>query len=348
MSKRHVLIDATQYSNWSEKIFHQMNKAGLSAVCVTICYHENFRETVANITAWNRRFADLSGVLMLCRSGQEILQAAKEGRTGIIYALQNCSAIEDDIGLVEILHQLGVRVMQLTYNNQSLLAAGCYEDSDSGITRFGKQVISEMNRLGMIIDMSHSAEKSTLQAMDYSRRPVAITHANPADWHPSIRGKSHAVLRRLKETKGMLGLSLYPHHLKGGSNCTLQEFCKMVADVADTVGIDHIGIGSDLCQNQPDEVVNWMRNGRWSRNRDFGEGTASNPGFPPQPTWFQNNEDFPRLRDGLTEIGFSENDTQRILGENWLRFFSEGFEPEDFPHEIEEKSRISLKNKSGS
>jgi len=340
VSKKQVLIDATQYSNWSEQIFRQMNKAGLSAVCVTICYHENFRETVANISTWNRRFTDFPEFLTLCRSSQDILLAVKEGRTGIIYALQNCSAIEDDINLVEILHRLGVRVMQLTYNNQSLLASGCYEESDSGITRFGKQVISEMNRMGMIIDMSHSAEKSTLQAMDYSRRPLAITHANPADWHPSIRSKSRAVLRKLGETKGMLGLSLYPYHLKGGSNCTLQEFCKMVANVVDTVGIDHIGIGSDLCQNQPDEVVNWMRNGRWSRSRDFGEGTASNPGFPPQPIWFQNNEDFPRLRDGLIEIGFSEKDTQMILGENWLRFFSEGFEPEGVTSEKKSSQHI--------
>ena len=119
----------------------------------------------------------------------------------------------------------------------------------------------------------------------------------------------------------------------------------MVANVVDVVGIDGIGIGSDLCQNQPDEVVNWMRNGRWSRSRDYGEGTASNPGFPPQPIWFQNSEDFPRLRDGLIEVGFSEDDTQRILGENWLRFFSEGFEPEDLSHEMKETTKMLHKRK---
>ena len=91
--------------------------------------------------------------------------------------------MEDDIGLVEILHTLGARFMQLSYNNQSLLATGCYEADDSGITRMGRQVIKEMNRVGMVIDMSHSAERSTLEAIEISERPIAITHANPAFWH---------------------------------------------------------------------------------------------------------------------------------------------------------------------
>ena len=91
----------------------------------------------------------------------------------------NCSPIEDDINLVEKVHQLGCRFMQLTYNNQSLLATGCYEKVDSGVTNFGREVIREMNRVGLVVDMSHSAEKSTLDAIELSEKPIAITHANP-------------------------------------------------------------------------------------------------------------------------------------------------------------------------
>jgi membrane dipeptidase len=124
---------------------------------------------------------------------------------------------------VEILHTLGLRFMQLSYNNQSLLATGCYEAEDPGLTRMGREVIAEMNRVGLVVDMSHSAERSTLEAMEVSQRPIAITHANPAFWHPARRNKSDTVLRALAETGGMLGFSLYPHHLKGGSDCTLQD-----------------------------------------------------------------------------------------------------------------------------
>jgi microsomal dipeptidase-like Zn-dependent dipeptidase len=104
--------------------------------------------------------------------------------TGIVFGAQNCSPIEDDVGLVEIVHDLGLRFMQLSYNNQSLLATGCYEAEDPGLTRMGRQVVKEMNRVGLVVDMSHSAERSTLEAIEASERPIAITHANPAFWHP--------------------------------------------------------------------------------------------------------------------------------------------------------------------
>ena len=98
--------------------------------------------------------------------------------------------------------------MQLSYNNQSLLATGCYESDDPGITRMGRQVIREMNRVGLVVDMSHSAERSTLEAIEISERPLAITHANPSFWHSALRNKSDAVLNALAESGGMLGFSL--------------------------------------------------------------------------------------------------------------------------------------------
>jgi len=140
--------------------------------------------------------------------------------------------------------------MQLTYNNQSLLATGCYEEGDSGVTRFGREVIKEMNRVGMIIDMSHSAEHSTLQTIELSQRPIAITHANPFRWHQALRNKSDDVLKALGHSGGMLGFSMYPFHLNNGPDCTLDDFCGMIMDTAELIGIDHIGIGSDLCQNK--------------------------------------------------------------------------------------------------
>jgi membrane dipeptidase len=233
--------------------------------------------------------------------------------------------IEDDIGLVEIMHTLGLRFMQLSYNNQSLLATGCYEDEDPGLTRMGREVIAEMNRVGLVVDMSHSAERSTLEAIEASARPIAITHANPASWHPARRNKSDTVLRALAETGGMLGLSLYPHHLKGGSACTLQDFCDMAARAAEVMGAERLAIGSDLCQDQPDSVVEWMRVGRWTKRIDYGEGSADAPGFPPQPGFFRDNRDFPNLRDGLSNAGFDRADVDAIVGDNWLRFFDDSF-----------------------
>jgi len=189
----------------------------------------------------------------------------------------------------------------------------------------GRQVIAEMNRVGLVVDMSHSAERSTLEAIEASSRPIAITHANPSFWHPALRNKSDEVIRALSESGGMIGFSLYPHHLHEGSDCTLESFCEMIAKTADRFGIEHIGIGSDLCQDQPDAVVEWMRNGRWTTERDFGEGSADKPGFPAQPAWFRDSRDFPNIAAGLAKVGFDDQSVAAVMGNNWLRFFEQSF-----------------------
>ena len=254
-------IDGLQYCNWSRSIFEEMAEVGLNAVHVTIAYHEMFRETVLQIERWNRWFEEHSDLILHGRSVQDIDEAKASGRTAIVFGSQTPAPIEDDIGLVEILHTLGLRFMQLTYNNQSLLAAGCYETSDSGLTRMGREVVKEMNRVGLVVDMSHSAERSTIEAAEISDRPIVVSHANPFDWHPARRNKSRAVIEAVVANGGMIGFSLYPHHLRGGSDCSLDSFCGMIADQVERHGLEPFGIGSDLCRGQPDSVVEWMRVG---------------------------------------------------------------------------------------
>jgi microsomal dipeptidase-like Zn-dependent dipeptidase len=318
-------IDGLQYGNWSEKIFRQLREGGVDAVHVTISYHETFRETVLNIEEWNRWFERFPDLLFQGRSAADVQKAQATGRTAIFFGAQNPSCIEADIGLVEVLHTLGLRFMQLTYNNQSLLASGCYEAEDSGLSRMGRAVVAEMNRVGMVVDMSHSAERSTLDAIAQSARPIAITHANPASWHPARRNKSDTVLKALAASGGILGFSVYPHHMKDGSDCSLQEFCQMVACTADLIGTAALAIGTDLCQDQPDSVVDWMRSGRWTKEVDIGEGSIASPGFPRMPDWFQDNRHFGAIAAGLGGVGFSAAEIGDIMGGNWLDFFARSF-----------------------
>ena len=318
-------IDGLQYANWSEKVFREMRAGDVDAVHVTIAYHENFRETVANVEAWNLLFEKHADLIMHGKTADDVRIAKETNRTAIIFGFQNPSPIEDDIGLVEIVHTLGARFMQLTYNNQSLLATGCYEAKDPGVTRMGREVIREMNRVGLVVDMSHSAERSTIEAAEISERPIVVTHANPHSWHAALRNKSDAVMKALSESGGMMGFSMYPQHLNGGGNCTLESFCTMIARTAEQMGVDHIALGSDLCQDQPDSVVEWMRVGRWTKKIDYGEGSAAAPGFPDMPEWFGGNADFSNIESGLRAVGFDETDIHKVMGNNWLRFFEENF-----------------------
>ena len=321
-------IDGLQYANWSEKIFRQLRESSMDAVHVTIAYHENLRETILNFEQWNRWFEQYPDLITKGLWAQDIDRAMETGRTAIFFGFQNHSPMEDDISLVEILHTLGARFMQLSYNNQSLLATGCYEQEDTGITRMGRQVIKEMNRVGLVVDMSHSADRSTIEAAEISARPIAITHANPYEWAPALRNKRDDVMRAVTENGGMFGFSLYPHHLRDKSNCTLESFCAMIARAAEKYGTEHFGIGSDLCQDQPDSVVEWMRVGRWSKAIDYGEGSIDNPGFPVMPKWFRDNRDFGNIEAGLRAVGMSDSETAAIMGSNWYRFFAENFIPQ--------------------
>ena len=320
-------IDGLQYANWSEAIFRQMRDGNVGAVHVTITYHETFRETVLQMERWNRWFESFPDLIFQGRRADDVTKAQREGRTAIFFGAQNPSCMEDDIGLIEILHTLGLRFMQLTYNNQSLLATGCYEADDTGLTRMGKEVVAEMNRVGMVIDMSHSGRRSTLEAIEASSRPIAITHANPHSWHPARRNKTEDVLKALGQSGGMLGVSIYPHHLKDGPSCSLQSFCDMIVRTADLMGPDCIGIGSDLCQGHPDSVVEWMRVGRWTKSIDYGEGSADNAGFPPMPSWFKDNRDFGNISDGLRAAGMDQAGIDGVMGANWYRFFGSSFGP---------------------
>jgi membrane dipeptidase len=316
-------IDGLQFCHWSREIFLEMREAGLSAVHATAAYHEGFRATVDRLVEWNWRFRDHADLILPWRDADDIDAARASGRIAIALGVQNPLPIEDDLGLVEVLHRLGVRVLQLTYNNQSLLGCGWTEAEDSGLTRMGREVVREMNRAGMLIDLSHAGERTTLDAIAASARPVAVTHATPAYWRPGGRQVSDRVLRALGESGGMLGLSLYPLHLTDGSRTTLAAFCEMAAKVAEMIGVDKLGIGSDLCKGQSDTAVQWMREGKWIRP----DPAQPRPTFPPQPAWFRDSRDFANLAAGLRAAGFAEAEVDMILGGNWLRFLKAAFRP---------------------
>lgn len=329
MYKDQIIIDGLQYCKWDREYFLSLQKSGITAVHVTLVYHEMARETLTRFAQWNKLFEQNSDLIMPIMSMSDVQLAKSTGKVGIFFGAQNCSPIDDEIGLIEVMRKQGLLIMQLTYNNQSLLATGCYEKNDSGITRFGKQAIAEMNRVGMIIDMSHSAQKSTLEAIDLSSRPICISHANPIFAHDALRNKSDEVIKALASRGGLLGFSLYPFHLPNSSACTLDDFCAMIAKTADLVGVDHLGIGSDLCLNQPQEVLEWMRNGKWSKAMDYGEGSSSNSGWPDDLSWFKDEHGMENIYNGLIKYGFQEKEANQILGGNWFNFLDDGLKPKN-------------------
>lgn len=317
-----MLIDALNCSNWNGALFSEAQAAGVTGAHVTLAVWETAREALSEIDRWYRLLREHPDKVIHVTQAADLDQAKREGKVGIIFGFQNSSPIEDDLGLVEIFYRLGVRVIQLTYNNQSLLGAGCYEDHDGGLTRFGKEVVQEMNRLGMVVDLSHVGEKTTLDAISYSTMPVAVTHSNPKALVDIKRNKSDQVLKSLAEHDGMLGCSLYPH-LIGGRDVSLTQFCEGIAHAANLMGSERIGLGTDLVRECTPAYLNWLRMGRWTRTVDYGAGSADLPGWPEWQDWFQSAHDFPNVAQGLLDIGFTQTEVDGIMGKNWYRFFKQ-------------------------
>ena len=316
-------IDALHVSNWDRELFEELRAGDLMCVHVTCAIWEDTGEALQDLGRWNRKFQEHADLILPVRSGADLEFAKAKGRTGIILGFQNTSPIEDKFAFVELFHTLGVKIMQLTYNNQNLIGGSCYEPSDSGLSRFGQLIVREMNRLGMIIDLSHVGERTSLDAIEASSRPVAITHANPYSFCAHPRNKSDKVLKALAVNGGVLGCAIIPD-LSGGSEVALSSWCEMIARTVDLMGIDHIGIGSDSVRKCTDETIAWMRMGRWSPVMDYDPGPAV---WHRWPEWFQTPADFPNLAAGLLKQGFHRDEVAAIMGGNWLRFFSEGFKP---------------------
>jgi len=323
-----LIIDALQYNNPHRDRFEEWRAGGVGCVHVTLAIWENARETLSVIGQWNRHFEKNADLIALAKTGQDIEAIAASGRTAVVFGFQDTSPFEDDIELIEVFHQLGVRIAQLTYNVQNRVGAGCWEDDSLGVSKFfGRNVIAEMNRVGMLVDVSHCTERTCFDAIEYSTRPIAITHANPqefvgTDIELNRRNMSTDLIRALAETGGVIGLSNYPKIMKGGSDCTLETFLDMVAWTVDLVGADAVGLGTDFYDGWPVSQIKWWRAGRWAR-----ESAVPITGFSDWPSWFQSSKDFPQVLEGMKKRGFAQAEIEKIAGGNWLRLFSESFKP---------------------
>lgn len=328
----HLIVDCLEYSNPTRERFLEWKRGKVSSVHVTLSVWETARETLSVIGKWNDLFAENSDLIELARTVEDIRRISDSGRTAVIFGFQNTIALEDDIRLVEVFHDLGVRIMQLTYNTQNSIASGCWEDVDSGLsTHVGRGFVREMNKQGVLIDLSHCSEKTSLDTIEYSEKPVAVTHANPLEFvgkdvELNRRPKSTKVLQELANSGGVVGLSPYTRMMKGGKNATLQSFIDMTLWTIDTIGIDHVAFGTDFYTGYDISIVKWWRAGRWGRTSPVP--IDYNAPLVEWPKWFESPEAFPQVVKALSAAGLQDDDLSKILGGNWLRLFGETFTPD--------------------
>lgn len=313
-----IVVDGLVVSRWSREVFEAMHRGGLTAANCTCSIWEGLRETMINMARWKQAFVDHADLIVQVRSAQDIRRAKEAGRVGILLGWQNTSALEDRLDLLPLFKDMGVGVIQLTYNTQNLVGSGCWEERDGGLSGFGREVIDAMNRLGMLVDLSHVGARTASEAIAHSSRPCAYTHIAPRGAFDHPRNKSDAQLREIVERGGFVGVATYPPFMKTGAATTLADCVEMFEYVIDVCGEANVGIGTDFTQGQDEAFFDWLR-------QDKGYARRANPGRGRAPFvhGMETLADYPRLTQAMVERGWSEQRIRAVLGENWLRFLGQ-------------------------
>lgn len=308
-----VVVDGLLCAKFDRDIFLEMKAAGITAANCTCSFWEDFAGTMRNVAQWKRLFRENTDIIVQVRVVDDILRAKADGRVGIILGWQNTSGIDDNLDFLEVFAELGIRVVQLTYNTQNLVGSGCYEHHDGGLSGFGRDVVSEMNRLGLLVDLSHVGELTAAHAVDASRKPVAYTHCCPRSLKDHPRNKSDETMRKIVDRGGYVGLTMFPPFLAKGTRSTVDDVIDVADYLIDLLGEEHVGIGTDMSQGQPWSWQEWLMHdkGHGRRLTTFGELTF--------PAGIETIADFPNLADAMVRKGWPGSRIERVLGQNWLR-----------------------------
>ncbi len=328
-----LVIDGLQAAPMTAEHFARLRVAGIDAVNYTsVNITHDFSGAALDLMQLRRTIDQHASEVLLVERADDILRAQREGRIGLIMGLQNARPVMEDLGFVQALHRLGVRIIQLTYNERNVLGDGCVERANGGLSRFGHRVVAEMNRLGMLVDLSHCGERTTLDAIEASSLPVAVTHSNAKSLTPSPRNKAPEVLRALAARDGVIGAAFWApmSYRDPAVRPRFSDFLDHVDALVDQAGIDHVGIGSDLGEGESRAYYEAM----------FARGG----GLYPEVTevlgeWYdfdrrmveglESAVAFPRVTAGLFERGYQPEDVTKLLGGNFLRVLRDAWAPGD-------------------
>jgi len=319
-----IVIEGLSYAptlSQPEDYLERVRKAGVTGTHITItATNAGPREALTTISRWYE-IAEETGC-KFAYSADDIVQAKQKGNVCVIMGSQNGKILEDDISLVRIFHRLGMRIIQLAYAEQNYIGSGG-EDVDAGVSFFGRKVISEMNKVGVLVDVSHCGYKTVMDAIKYSEKPVVITHANPKKLIDHHRNKTDDQIITLAQKGGVIGLTAWTPitMAKKGVRPTLEEFMDLIDYVVKLVGVDHVAFGLDL-------------NPAWEYDRTgYDKWAMSYPSLA-APSFeerlvegLESISDVKNVTRGLVARGYSDGDILKILGGNFMELFRKVWKP---------------------
>jgi membrane dipeptidase len=311
-----IIIDGLNISKFDRSVFEDMRKGGITAANCTVSVWESFTKTVDNIALMKQQIRQHNEILTLVRTTDDIVQAKRENKIGIILGFQNAHAFEDNLGYIEAFRDMGVRVVQLCYNTQNLVGTGCYE-RDGGLSDFGREVIAEMNRVGVMVDLSHVGGNTSSEAIAFSKKPVCYSHCLPSGLKEHPRNKTDAQLKEIADAGGFVGVTMFAPFLRRGIDATIDDYIEAIDYVVNLIGEDAVGIGTDFTQGYSVDFFDWLTHdkGRYRRLTHFGKVV--------NPEGIRTIGEFPNLTAAMERAGWKETRIRKVMGENWVRVFRE-------------------------
>ncbi|UTF55716.1 dipeptidase [Natronosalvus rutilus] len=306
-------------------------RGGVDAANFTVgSYRDNFESTLQQIT----KIRGLTESIDACVVEEygDIHKAIEETDTAIVMGFQDTKPIENDRWKLDLFADLGVRVIQLTYNEQNYIGAGCCEDEDTGLSSFGRDVVNHCNDRGVLIDLSHCGDRTTMDTIEYSADPVAFTHIGIRDLCDAPgRNKTTEQLEALSDAGGVAGITFFPPLIKreAGSHyvaeSTVEDVLNHLDYAVDVMGVDHVGIGTDLDGRSLDREetppTSALRHYRPNHPEVYGAGATDV--YDPYPEGINRHTGLRTLTRGLVVRGYTDEEISKILGGNFLRLFEE-------------------------
>lgn len=298
--------------------------SGITGVNLTVSAGD-FETTVARIARWEGEIERHPQALQRVRSVDQLMEAKRTGRLGIIYGFQDSVPLGRDLSRLQLFSDLGVKVIQLTYNVRNWVGDGCLEPANGGLSNYGRQVVDAMNDLGILVDLSHCGQSTTADGIAASRHPVAISHSGCSAVEPHPRSKRDEELRAMADDGGVLGIYLMPF-LTPGREPTTDDVMAHIEHAIQVCGEDHVGIGSDLSVTPIDGSDDY-----WAKHREFvsrrvAQGIAApaeDPDFLFTVPELNSHRRMELIADAMAARGHSSQRIEKVLGGNWVRLFRE-------------------------
>ncbi len=222
--------------------------SGLTAVNVTVSgvgsYTKDFEETLRNITFWDEQIAAHPDALIKVLRSADLAAAKQSGRLGLIYGFQDGTPLGESLERLDLFYDLGVRIIQFTYNLRNLVGDGCLEPGDAGLSLFGRALVARMNEKRVLVDLSHCGHRTTLESIEISKQPVAITHTGCKAVSDLPRNKTDEQLRKLADKGGVAGIYFMPY-LRSAGQPMAEDVISHIEHALKVCGEDHVGVGTD-------------------------------------------------------------------------------------------------------